>query len=147
MPTTIRAATRDDIDVVLRMAREWVIEDITWGQQAVARDYLKARIGGYFLVAEQSEVIVGYIFGDIVATPLAVFHDSPYLNIEEIYVVPTERSCGIGGALLKALIRATEDAGVYQFHVFSGTKDQNRIVAFYEHHGFRTWGTQLYRTS
>jgi GNAT superfamily N-acetyltransferase len=129
------------------MMKDWVTEDITWGQEVTARDYLDSRIGQYFLVAEYRSKIVGYTFGNIVASPLAVFHDDKYMNIEEIYVTPTERGCGIGSALLIALMKSAEEENVNQFYVFSGTKDQDRVVAFYERNGFQIWGTQFYRTS
>lgn len=147
MPSTIRAATRNDIDAVLRLVLDWVAEDITWGQQTTARDYLEARIGHYFLVAENAAGIVGYAIGEVVTSPLAVFRNDLYLNIKEIYVVPVERGCGIGGTLLTALMRGAEEVDVHQFYVFSSTKEQDRIVTFYERHGFRVWGIQLYRIS
>lgn len=147
MLSTIRVATRDDLDTILQMMEDWVAEDITWGQQATVRDYLEKQIGPLFLVAEHATKIIEYTFGNVVASPLAVFRDDPYLNIEEIYVIPIERCRGIGGVLLTALMKGAEETGVHQFHVFSATKDQDRIAAFYERHGFRTWGTQLYRTS
>ena len=147
MSCTIREATSEDIDVVLHMAREWVSEEISWGQQAIACDYLKARIGKHFLVAEYETGIVGYAIGEIMASPMAVFRDNLYMKIEELYVVPTKRECGIGGDLLKALMKSAEFIGVHQFYVFSATKDQDRIITFYERYGFRTWGTQFYRIS
>jgi ribosomal protein S18 acetylase RimI-like enzyme len=147
MSSKIRAATRNDIDAVLRLALDWVAEEITWGQQAMAHDYLEAKIGRYFLVAEMAGKIVGYAIGEVVTKHLAVFQGDLYLNIEEIYVAPAKRGHRIGSALLMELMKSAEEVDVHQFHVFSSTKDQDRITSFYEHNGFRVWGTQFYRES
>ncbi|MHA2008850.1 MAG: N-acetyltransferase family protein [Promethearchaeota archaeon] len=141
----IHAASWDDLDAILSMMEDWVAEDITWGQQVTARDYLESRIGRHFLVAENKSKIVGYAFGNIVTSPLAVFQYGPYMNIEEIYVIPVERGCGIVSTLLKTLMKSAKKEGINQFYVFSGNKDQDRIVEFYERHRFQIWGTQLFR--
>ena len=143
--STIRTATENDVPNILALARAWVDEEVTWGQEPLPEDLLRSRLSPLSLVAEGSDGLLGYAFGHISVTPIAVIERGPYLEIEEIFVAAVARGHGIGSALLEDLLKRATQFGVEQASVFTATRDQSRAVAFYTRQGFTPWGTQLFR--
>jgi GNAT superfamily N-acetyltransferase len=144
---TVRLAGSADIDAVLRLQEQWVAEDITYGFEPDPRKFAEARLGPLFLVGEAEGALVAFAYGSIhVSEGLSVTPASEcYLEVDTIYVTPEFRSGGIGGGLLDGLIGAAQAEGVSRVHVFSATKDHDRVLEFYRKHGFRPWGVQLFK--
>jgi GNAT superfamily N-acetyltransferase len=65
-----------------------------------------------------------------------VWHDTPVALLDELYVVPTMRGCGIGSALLEAgcALVGTRGVELMEINVDGEDRDARR---FYERHGFR----------
>lgn len=144
---TVRECTRDDIEAVCRLEAKWAEEEITYGYLTNSRENLIGRLGRYFLVAEADEEIVGFVSGSVhVSEGLAVTPAGQrYLEVDDLYVTPELRSRGIGSRLLEDVMRTAESEGMDRVHVFTATKDMDRILSFYRGHGFRPWGVQLFR--
>ncbi len=144
---TIRLATEDDVEHVLRMQQDLEREGIGYGFVASSRDDIAARLGPYFFVAEADGSLAGYTYGSVlVSEGLAVTPAGQrYLDIQELYVVPERRRQGLGGRLLQSLLKRAAADGIERVHVFSSTKDQDAILRFYRRHGFSPWGVQLFR--
>ena len=143
----IRAATADDLDAIHALYERWVEDDSAFGLAAPVRDAMEAWIEGYCFVADTLEGPVGFVHatrgvseGDAVLEA-----DTPYVEVRDLYVLPTARNEGLGGKLLDAVITAAESDGVTAFHAFSGSRAQSAVLRFYEKHGFRPWGMQLFR--
>ena len=143
----IRACTAHDIDVVCDMQERWAEENITYGFSPANRVDLAERLGSYFSVAEISDEIVGFCYGSAhVSEDLAIFPPGEqYLEVDDIYVIPEFRNRDVGSALLKALVHTAQENGVQRFLVYSATKDFQRIVSFYQDHGFRPWCVMMFR--
>ena len=143
----IRECTENDLNRICEMEKEWVDEDIMYGQVAADRQELLKRLGPYFLVAEDESGIVGFSYGSVRTSPgFAVIPEGQqYFEIDEIYVAPESRSRGIGGVLLESLIDIARTNAVDKLLVYSATKDLERVLKFYRDHGFKNWHVQMYR--
>ncbi len=147
----IRACTRNDIDAVIALERQWEQEDIAYGDfNPISRDaYMTVleRFPTYFLVAEHDRQLVGYIHGAVQRnTPVEVIPtQEPYVAIEDIYVQPDFRDRDIGGALLEQLFEVAQQEGIQRFVVGTLSKQTDKILKFYRSHGFTPWRIQFFK--
>jgi phosphinothricin acetyltransferase len=110
--------------------------DATFETEAPTREHWDAahRPGERF-VARGSGAVLGW------AALSPVSDRCVYGGVAEVsvYVAPTARGKGVGVALLRRLIDASEDAGVWTLQ--AGIFPENRAsVALHERHGFRQVG-------
>jgi GNAT superfamily N-acetyltransferase len=103
-------------------------------------------LGGNFWVAEHDSVAVGFAYasthGDrVVVVPAG----QRYLKIEELYVLPDHRCRGIGGRLVEHVLAEAAAQGITHGWVYSSAKEWQRIVGFYQQHGFKMWFVGLHR--
>jgi len=143
----VRKAKEVDLRKVVELSERWVAECITYGLGANTEELLQSYIGDYFWVAEVGSDIVGYITGKIhVSDGLAVIAKGErYLEVDEVYVHPQYRNGNIGHLLVDKLLQTAEDNGVTRSIVYSASKQWQKIVGFYEKHGFTMWFVQMYR--
>jgi GNAT superfamily N-acetyltransferase len=148
----IRLCRDEDLDAVAGLYRRWEAEGITWGLIAETAEGLREKLGPYFVVAERSGAIVGFVAGRVrqagEAPPedLAVFPGgADYLEVEDLYVAAPERRAGIGTQLLERVLAEARAHGIERSTVFSATKDTAQISRFYERFGYRPWGVQLFK--
>jgi len=144
---TLRKATEDDLAHVSKLSELWVSENIIYGLVPDSVPYLRNYIGEYFWVAEADSEIAGYTFGTVRESDgLAVIgKGETYLEIESVYVRPEYRNRNIGHQLVGKLIRTAEQNGISRALVLSASKQWQKIVGFYEKHGFKMWYVQMYR--
>ena len=104
-------------------------------------------LGPFCLVAEVDGAVVGYVTGTTsVSDGLAVVPEGEkYFEIVELYVDATMRGHRIGGRLLESALDNARRMGIRYALVYSATKDVQRILRFYEEHGFHSWFVQMYR--
>ena len=143
----IREAQPSDINQVLSLFTCWVAEGITYGQTSPTHGDLSQSLGSYFLVAADEERIIGFTIGSAhLSDGTAVIPEGkPYLEVDELYVMASMRSHGIGQLLLDELLVRAEANGMSYQMVYSATKDIHRIIHFYEQCGFASWYIQMYR--
>jgi ribosomal protein S18 acetylase RimI-like enzyme len=147
----IRACTRDDIDGVIALERQWEQEEIAHGDfNPMSREAYVAileRFPAYFLVAESDGQLVGYIHAssDHEQRVEVIPEGEPYLEIEDIYVHPDFRSQDIGGKLLERVFEIAQQEGIGRFIVGTLSKDTDRILKFYRSHGFTPWRIQFFK--
>ncbi|MBO7748529.1 GNAT family N-acetyltransferase [Paenibacillus sp. MWE-103] len=144
---TIRRATEQDLKRVEGLSGRWVSEGITHGLAVTTEAVLRGYLGDYFWVAALDSAIVGYILGSVRESEgLAVIEQGEtYLEIDEVYVLPEYRSMNAGHGLVDRLLQASEENGVRRAVVYSASKQWQRVVGFYEKHGFQMWFVQMYR--
>lgn len=142
-----RLCQRDDLRSIVQLSQLWADEGTTRGQEVGALAFFEARLGHYFWVAEDDSAIVGFICGSAkVSEGLAVIpKGEAYLEIEELYVHPSHRCEGLGSQLLDRLLAEAAASGVTRSLVYSATREWQRIVSFYERHGFKMWFVEMYR--
>jgi GNAT superfamily N-acetyltransferase len=143
----VRKASENDLLKVVELSELWVSECITYGLGANTVELLRNYIGDYFWVAEVDSEVVGYSTGTIHESDgLAVIDKGEhYLEVDEVYVHPEYRSENIGHLMVEKLLQTAEDNGITRSIVYSASKQWQKIVGFYEKHGFKMWFVQMYR--
>jgi ribosomal protein S18 acetylase RimI-like enzyme len=143
----VRKVRENDLLKVVRLSELWVTESITYGMGANTEELFRKFIGDYFWVAEVDSNVVGYIIGTVHASEgLAVIGKGErYLEVDEVYVHPDYRSQNIGHAMVDKLLQTAESNGVTRSIVYSASKQWQKIVGFFEKHGFKMWFVQMYR--
>lgn len=146
----IRGCTPADIDAVLALDAEWEREGVAHRFVPISRDEFSnnlAQFPDYFLVAEHDGQVVGYINGTLQlgAEDTIIPAQTPYLTLENLYVSRGFRHQGIGGQLIERIFEAAGQRGISRFVVGSNSKQIDKILAFYQSHGFKLWHVELYR--
>lgn len=147
----IRLCTRQDIDAVIGLERQWEQEDIAYGDfNPMSREAyvtILERFPAYFLVVESDGQLVGYIHGTVQhTTPVEVIPaQEPYVEIENIYVLPDFRNQDIGSQLLERVFKIARQEGIQRFVVGTRSKETEQILRFYRSHGFTPWSIQFFR--
>ncbi|MFC5648835.1 GNAT family N-acetyltransferase [Paenibacillus solisilvae] len=144
---TIRKADENDLSKVAGLSELWLTECITYGLGANTEELLRNHIGEYFWVAEIGSEVVGYITGSIhFSDGLAVIEQGErYIEIDEVYVHPEYRNEDIGHLMVDKLLQTAERNGITRSIVYSASKQWQKIIGFYEKHGFKMWFVQMYR--
>lgn len=143
----IRKANAIDILKVIELSELWASESITYGLGANTEELMKNYLGDYFWVAEVNSEVIGYILGSVHESDgLAVIEKGEhYLEIDEVYVHPEYRSENTGHMLVDHLLQTAERNGIKRSLVYAASKQWQKIIGFYEKHGFKMWFVQMYR--
>ncbi|WP_212983855.1 GNAT family N-acetyltransferase [Paenibacillus cineris] len=142
----IRKCTMYDVPQIAELSRLWAEEAVTFAYPASNVEKISNQLGDYFWVAEQKNRIIGYTHGVIQTSQYPIFPlNSQFLEIHEVYVHPDYRADGIGHQLVDRITDEAEAKGVTHALVGSSNLDWQRIVGFYERHGFKMWYVQMYR--
>ena len=142
----VASATKRDVAPVHELMVQWEQEGTTIGYTASDEAYLRGFLSECFLVARDAGRIVGFVCARIVDNPgHAVMPTARHLlQVEELFVRPEARQRGIGSALVRAALQWGRERSVAAFHVFTATRDTDRVLRFYRRHGFQPWGIQMY---
>ena len=136
-PTLIRRIGPADLDLVVDLFLAYLAFYESPGTPGAVRDFLHARLTrdeSIVLVACRDGAPVGFTqvyptFSSVSMAPVWVLND--------LYVHPGARSCGVGRALIHAVSAAATDAGAVR--VALETADTNTSArALYESEGFTT---------
>ncbi|MGD0388185.1 MAG: GNAT family N-acetyltransferase [Tepidisphaeraceae bacterium] len=149
LPTVIRAATAEDVPRVRWLAEQWVRDGETIGLRPISPEVLEKFVGGCFFVAERNGQIVGFACGrgkiNDGAVSAVVGNGQRYLEIEDVYVLPANRSDGIGAQLVEGVARWARQEGVRYLLAYSSTREVDRVLNFYRSSGFKSWSVQMFR--
>ena len=134
--STVRRATPDDAAVLARLLWDFNTEFETETDDA---DVLAERFTRILalpeivaVLAEDDGAAVGFA---LVSLRPAIWFDGPVSQLEELYVVPTLRSGGIGTQVLALCRRLVQDLGSPEMHINVDEVDVD-TRRFYERHGF-----------
>lgn len=119
------ATWHDTYDALLGAERVTEITDRWHSLDNLSRQIAESQTS--FLVAVQSEDIVGHALADA--------RDSPLLRLSRLYVHPACQRRGIGTGLLDAVIARHPVCDAITLEVQA---DNDKAIAFYQRHGFRT---------
>ncbi len=139
----IRTATRDDLDAVQQLYKQWIAEDITW---YVSIPDLEEKLGDGFLVYEERDRVIAFLVSER-RTSGHFFTGGPadFVQLQDLYVAPGSRGAGIGGRLVRRLLEECRRHGIVHFTVHSANKDLLRIHRFYERLGFKPNWLEMYQ--
>ena len=134
------------LEKLISMSTEWEAENSTYGYRKNDRsDIEENRI----FLAEQDGEILGYLFGHKEKSERAssIMADGTlYFEIEELYVVPSHRSEGVGRALFHFAEQAVKGAGVEFIMLSTATKNYKSILHFYiDELGMDFWSARLFK--
>ena len=143
----IRMCSCEDIETIINLQRAWEKEDITFGFAPADKEWLCEKLGKYFLVAEQCQRIIGFVYGTIhEAKNLSVFENGEkYIELEDIYVDSEYRDSTVGSSLIDSILELAGKEGVHRSLIYSATKKLDRIMEFYRRHGYKTWYVQMFK--
>ena len=134
--STVRRATSEDAPTLGRLLWDFNTEFET---DTDAADVLAERFARILelpeivaVLAEDGGEAVGFA---LVSLRPAIWFDGPVSQLEELYVVPTLRSGGIGTQVLALCRRIAHDLGSPEMHINVDEVDVD-TRRFYERHGF-----------
>lgn len=125
---TIREMTATDIGEVAALEAE--IFSVPWSLQGFADTLAREDI--LFLVAYEGEKLLGYV---------GVYCAADEGEITNVAVAQPARRCGVGRALIEALIRMLADRSVFRIVLEVRTSNEPAI-RLYEQEGFVVVGTR-----
>ena len=137
-------------DEVLEML---IAFSVAWEQEQSCYGYRKNELtdieGNRVFLAEEDGRIIGYLFGymekaqnirSIMPT------DTPYFEIEELYVIPEKRSQGVGGALFRYIEDVMRSENVEYLMLSTAAKNHRAILHFYiDEMGMDFWSARLFK--
>ncbi len=138
MTISIRAATRDDLDLIFRF-----ICDLAEYERLRHEVHAEVETLGVHLFGPHpmAEVLIGEIEGEPRGFALffhnfSTFEGKPGLYLEDLFVTPEARGSGLGKALLAHLARIALDRGCARFE-WSVLDWNEPAIAFYRSIGAR----------
>lgn len=138
--------TDEVLEQLIAFSADWEAEKSCHGYRRNGRSSIE---GNRVFLAEQDGSIVAYLFGrnGKAANSSAVVPDeTPYFEVEELYVVPEKRSQGIGGALFRFVEDKLREEAVPYMMLGTATKDHRAILHFYiDEMGMDFWSARLFK--
>jgi N-acetylglutamate synthase-like GNAT family acetyltransferase len=137
---TIRRATDKDIPRILELYRQLSFEPDKY-EKAPVEDcrqvlkQLKNYSGAALLVAEVDGAVVGTTFMAVI--PGFAHKTAPFCIVEYVVVDETQRSQGVGKALMDYCKQRAKEAGCYKIFLTSD-KRRDRAHKFYRANGFES---------
>ena len=134
------------LEKLISMSAEWEAENSTYGYRKNDRSGIE---GNRIFLAEQDGGILGYLFGHEEKSERAssiMADGTPYFEIEELYVVPSHRSEGVGRALFQNAEQTVKAAGIEFIMLSTATKNYKSILHFYiDELGMDFWSARLFK--
>lgn len=139
----IREAVEGDFPAITRIYAYWVNEACGTFELAAPEEsemltrfaYVKA-LGMPWLVAEKDKTVLGYAY----AGPFRAREAYRYMAEDSIYLDPTARGTGAGGALLDELLVICAEKGVRQMVAVIGDAENEASIAIHRSRGFADSG-------
>lgn len=119
------------LETLLDMSKAWEREQSCNGYVANARSDIE---GHDIFIAEENSAVLGYAFGRSYVSKLehsCIPTGSECYEVDEIYVLSSHRSQGIGGALMHELQRYAAEKNCKYMTLSTGTKNYRAILHFY----------------
>ena len=135
------------MDTLIAFSRDWEAEQSCYGYRANTAEDLKGRRVFLAYDTNAGNKPVGYLFGILESSKNAssiMPEGTPCFEAEELYVVPSSRSCGIGSALFRTAAEAVRHEAEF-ITLSTATKNWRAILHFYlEELGMEFWNARLF---
>ena len=133
------------LNTLISLSEAWEKENSCYGYRANQKEDIEEN--RIFLAEENGEVL-GYLFGKVYPAKnmnSIIPENTPYFEVEELYVIPSHRSKGIGAALF----RYAEDAlrcDVRYIVLSTASKNWKAVFHFYlDELGMSFWSARLFK--
>ncbi len=137
--------TDDVLAELISLSKDWEKENSCYGYRANQRDDIE---GNRIFLARDRGGTVGYLFGKCFRSQnmrSIMPEGSSCFEVEEIYVIPSRRSAGIGKALFDFASDAVRDAAEY-ITLSTATKNWKAILHFYlDELDMTFWSARLFK--
>lgn len=138
------------VKTIANLQKQWESEAITYGFIADSDDDILAYNRDYFYIALDGENVIGYVTGEVKVNDkdnyMNVFPlNTEYLQVNDLYIVPTYRSKSIGAKFLTIVEEKSKANGVEHIFLSSATIDAEAVRRFYEKNGFKIWTTMFFK--
>ena len=131
---------------LIAMSEDWENENSCHGYRKNGREDIEPN---RIFLAERDGEIVGYLFGNETKaerTSSVIAANTPYFELEEIYVVPTHRSEGVGRALYQFAEEKLKGEGLEYIMLSTATKNWRSILHFYiDELDMEFWNARLFK--
>ena len=133
------------LKLLVKMSADWAAENSCRGYYP---NELSDIQGNRIFLAMEEEATVGYLLGHISraerdSTVMAA--DTPFFEVEELYIVPDHRSRGLGGALFRYAQERVRQEAEYIL-LSTATKNWRAIFHFYiEELDMEFWSARLFK--
>jgi GNAT superfamily N-acetyltransferase len=142
----VRLATTADLDALLSLYVQLSPGNAAADRNMAARalEGILGREGVSLFVADLNGRVVGT--ATLVVVPNLTHNSQPWAQLENMVVADSQRSTGVGAAILRHAIGAAWDAGCYKVQLQSDNAREG-AHRFYEREGFAATsrGYRLYR--
>lgn len=133
------------LEILIAMSVDWEAEMSTFGYRANERADIE---GNRIFLAEETGEVIGYLFGapfESKNMKAVMPEGTRCFEVEELYVVPSHRSEGIGRALFAFAEEAVRGAADYMV-LSTATKNWRAILHFYlEELDMEFWNARLFK--
>lgn len=133
------------LEVLKQMSADWAAENSCRGY--FANDESDIR-GNRIFLALDGDAPVGYLFGQVTRakqTSTVMEENTPYFEVEELYIVPGWRSRGVGGALFRHAESQVKQDAEYIL-LSTATKNWRAILHFYiDELDMEFWNARLFK--
>lgn len=134
------------LEKLIAMSEDWENENSCHGYRRNGREDIEPN---RIFLAERDGEILGYLFGnktEAERTSSVIAEKTPYFEIEELYVVPSHRSEGVGRAIYQFAEEKLKGEGIEYIMLATATKDYKRILHFYiDELGMEFWNARLFK--
>ena len=139
------ALTEDIFSELIRLSMDWEAENSTFGYRANEKADIE---GNRVFLAREEGRIVGYLFGhcfDPENMKSIMPEHSRCFEVEELYVIPEQRSKGVGKALFEYATDTMNGEAEY-VTLSTATKNWRAIFHFYlDELNMTFWSARLFR--
>ena len=137
--------TEDVLAELIALSGGWEAENSCYGYRKNERSDIE---GNRIFLAKENGKTVGYLFGHIFASKnmhSVMPEGTTCFAVEELYVIPSRRSQGVGAALFRAAEDRVRGEAEY-LDVATATKNWRAILHFYlEEMGMEFWSARLFK--
>ena len=133
------------LEVLKQMSADWAAENSCRGYYANDESDIR---GNRVFLALEGDTPVGYLFGQVTRaerTSTVIEENTPYFEVEELYIAPGWRSRGVGGALFRYAESQVKQDAEYIL-LSTATKNWKAILHFYiDEMGMDFWSARLFK--
>lgn len=131
---------------LIDLSAQWEAEGSCYGYRTNSREDIE---GNRIFIADDDGVVVGYLLGHEGKSKNAksiIPDETPYFEIDEIYVLPEKRSQGIGKALFSFVEQDVKASGIGCIMLSTATKNYKSLFHFYiDELGMDFWSARLFK--
>lgn len=138
--------TDEVLETLVAFSADWEAENSCHGYRKNERSDIE---NNRIFLAEDQGNVVGYLFGCAEKSRNAssiMPDETPYFEVEELYVIPEMRSKGIGRALFRFVEDKLREDGMQYMMLGTATKNHRAILHFYiDEMGMDFWSARLFK--